>query len=89
MAISYCLRVFDDAFVAGVPEAADDVEILVEPGSRLSEQGTNDADSYRLAIFHELGETRGEALERCRARAASLDFDLVPAMPLAAAAGDA
>jgi biotin carboxylase len=89
VAISYCLRVFDDAFVAGVPEAADDVEILVEPGSRLSEQGTNDADSYRLAIFHELGETRGEALERCRARAASLDFDLVPAMPLAAAAGDA
>ena len=85
-AISYCLRVFEDAFVAGVPAPADGVEILVEPGTRLSEQGTNDAESYRLAIFHEWGETREEALGRCRARAASLAFDLVPATPLPAAA---
>jgi hypothetical protein len=85
-AISYCLRVFEDAFVGGVPAPDDGVEILVEPGRRLSEQGTNDAESYRLAIFHEWGETREEALERCRARAASLAFDLVPATPLPAAA---
>ena len=87
-AISYCLRVFEDAFVAGVPESADGVEILVEPGRRLSEQGTNDADSYRLAIFHEVGETQEEALRRCRARAASLAFDLLPVAPLAAAGVD-
>jgi hypothetical protein len=88
VAISYCLRVFEDAFVAAVPEAEDGVEILVEPGRRLSEQGrTNDADSYRLAIFHEWGETRDEALDRCRARARSLAFDLLPAT-LSAAAGD-
>lgn len=87
VAISYCLRVFEDAFVAAVPEAGEDVEILVEPGRFLSAQGTNDAESYRLAIFHEWGATRGEALERCRARAAALAFELVPARPLAAAAG--
>jgi hypothetical protein len=86
-AISYCLRVFEDAFVAGVPEADDGVEILVEPGRRLSEQGTNDAESYRLAIFHEWGETRERALARCRSRAESLAFDLVPAGRLAATAG--
>jgi hypothetical protein len=86
-AISYCLRVFEDAFVAGVPEAEDDVEILVEPGRFLSEQGTNDAESYRLAIFHEWGRTREETLARCRARASALAFELLPARPLAAAAG--
>jgi hypothetical protein len=86
VAISYCLRVFEDAFVAGVPGADEGVEILVEPGGNLSDQGTNDAESYRLAIFHEWGETREEALQRCRARAAALEFDLVPARALAAAA---
>jgi ATP-grasp domain len=86
VAISYCVRVFEDAFVARVPDVDGDVEILVEPGLRLSEQGTNDAESYRLAIFHEVGDTREEALERCRARAASLVFDLRPAAWLAAAA---
>src|SRR5207248_9258406 len=86
-AISYCLRVFEDAFVAGVPQAPKDVEILVEPGAFLSEQGTNDAESYRLAIFHEWGETRDEALACCRARAAALAFELDPAKLLAAAAG--
>jgi hypothetical protein len=88
VAISYCLRVFDDAFVADVPDVGEDVEILVEPGRLLSEQGTtNDADSYRLAIFHAWGATREEALDRCRARAAALAFDLLAARPLAAAAG--
>jgi hypothetical protein len=90
-AISYCLRVFDDAFVAAVPEPAEGVEILVAPGRLLSEQGTNDAESYRLAIFHEVGATREEALARCRIRAASLAFDLEPARRrlVAAARGDA
>ncbi len=85
-AISYCLRVFEDAYVSQVPEATDDLEILVSPGRRLSEQGTNDAESYRLAIFHEVGETREEALARCRARAASLAFELQPAAPVGTAA---
>jgi hypothetical protein len=83
VAISYCLRTFEDAYVQSTPGPEDGLEVLVEPGRRLSEQGTNDAQSYRLAIFHEVGETREEALARCRARARSLDFGLVP---LAAAA---
>ncbi|MDQ3867529.1 MAG: ATP-grasp domain-containing protein, partial [Actinomycetota bacterium] len=48
--VSYVLRVFEDALVEAVPEPEDDVEILVRPGVALSAQGTNDAQSYRLAI---------------------------------------
>ncbi len=77
VAVSYCLRVFSDAEVVAVPEPEDGLEILVQPGLRLSEQGgPNDAESYRLAIFYEAGETREEALARCRQRARSLRFDL-------------
>ncbi len=72
VAISYALRAFDDAFVAGVPDSEPGVEVLVRPGLRLSEQGANDAFSYRLAIFYEAGETREEAVERCLRRARSL-----------------
>ncbi len=86
VAVSYCLRTFEDALVAGVPEPEEGLEILVQPGRRLSEQGTNDSQSYRLAIFHETGETREEALERCRGRARSLSFELLPVgSPVAAA----
>ena len=61
---------FEDAFVEGVPAPDDGVEILVAAGAATSRsRATNDAESYRLAIFHEGGETREEALERCRARA--------------------
>lgn len=77
VAISYCLRVFEDAHVVSVPEPQAGLEILVRPGLRLSEQGVNDAHSYRLAIFTEVAETRAEAVERCRARARALRFDLV------------
>ncbi len=77
VAISYCLRTFRDAFVERVPEPQHGLEVLVQPGRRLSEQGHNDPDSYRLAIFYEVGETRREALLRCRERARSLDFGLV------------
>jgi hypothetical protein len=76
VAISYVVRVFEDALVEAVPEPQGDLEILVRPGLRLSEQGTNDAASYRLAIFTEWGETREAALQRCRRRARSLPFEL-------------
>jgi len=68
VAVSYVLRVFKDAFVEAVPEPEDGVEVLVRPGLRLSEQGTNDVESYRVAIVYGAGETRAEALERCRSR---------------------
>jgi hypothetical protein len=80
--VSYVLRVFDDAVVDAVAEPAEGVEVLVEPGRRLSEQrGANDATSYRLAIVYEAGETRAEALARARRRAEALSFRLRPAPP--------
>jgi len=78
VAVSYVVRVFEDAFVEAVPEPADDVEILVRPGLRLSEQGANDAQSYRLAIVYGVGETRDEALALCRRRAGELSVRLAP-----------
>jgi hypothetical protein len=78
-AISYVMREFQDAFVEEVPEPEENLEILVRPGLFLSEQGLNDAQSYRLAILYGFGETREEALEACRARAESLNFQLAPA----------
>src|SRR5262249_41839108 len=63
VAVSYVLRVFDDAFVASAPEAAEGLEVLVRPGLRLSEQGLNDMASYRLAILYAAGETREQAIE--------------------------
>ena len=75
--VSYVVRVFDDAFVEAAPEPQPDLEVLVRPGARLSEQGTNDAQSYRLAILYGFGETREEAVERCRERARGLSFRLV------------
>lgn len=76
--VSYCLRVFHDALVEAVPDAEPDVELLVRPGLHLSQQGVNDAQSYRLAILYGFGETREEAVERCRERARSLTFRLAP-----------
>ncbi len=76
VAISYVLRTFDDAFVEAVPDPEEGLEVLVRPGLRLSQQGLNDMESYRLAIVYAAGETRQEALERCLERAASLDFRL-------------
>jgi biotin carboxylase len=78
VAVSYALRVFEDAEVVEVPEAEEGLEVLVRPGLLLSEQGTNDAQSYRLAIFAEVGETREEAVARCRERAEGLSFRLEP-----------
>jgi biotin carboxylase len=76
VAVSYALRVFEDAFVEAAPEPEEGLEILARPGLRLSEQGTNDPYSYRLAIFSEWAPTREEAVARCRARAAELRFEL-------------
>jgi hypothetical protein len=76
--VSYVLRVFDDAFVDAVPDPEDDLELLVRPGLLLSQQGSNDAASYRLAILYGFGETREEAVARCRERAGALNFRLAP-----------
>jgi biotin carboxylase len=78
VAMSYCLRVFEDAFVESVPEPEEGLEILVKTGKRLSEQGTNDPQSFRLAIFSETGTDRAEVLARCRERAGNLAFELSP-----------
>ena len=80
VALSYCLRVFEDAYVVAVPESEDDLEILARPGLRLSEQGTNDAHSFRLAIFYESAEGREAAVAAARGRATRLrsGFDLEP-----------
>src|SRR5919106_982830 len=51
---------------------------LVRPGLHLSDQGVNDAQSYRLAILYGFGETREEAVARCRERANALSFRLAP-----------
>jgi hypothetical protein len=80
VAVSYVLRAFTDAFIKSVPDPAPGVEILVRPGLRLSEQGTNDVESYRVAIVYGAGETRAEALERCRARLRRLRFQLAAAL---------
>jgi ATP-grasp domain len=72
VAISYCLRVFEDARVVAVPDPEEGLELLVRPGPFLSQQGRNDAQSFRLCIFDECGQTRAEAVERCRARAERL-----------------
>jgi biotin carboxylase len=78
VAVSYVVRTFEDAYVAAAPEPDDGVEILASAGRRLSEQGTNDVRSFRLAIVYQAGETREEAVERARARAGSLSFRLEP-----------
>ncbi len=79
VAVSYVLRAFEDAHVDAVPDPEDDVEVLVEPDRRLSEQpGPNDGASYRLAIVVCAGETREEAVTRCRERARRLAFRLRP-----------
>ncbi|MDQ4081925.1 MAG: ATP-grasp domain-containing protein [Actinomycetota bacterium] len=80
VAVSYVLRTFTDAFVESVPEPEEGIEILVRPGLRLSEQGTNDVESYRVAIVYGAGETRTEAIERCRARLRTLRFQLASAL---------
>jgi hypothetical protein len=77
-AVSYVVRVFEDAFVEAVPDPEADVELLVRPGLLLSEQGLNDSQSYRLAILYGFGETREDAVERCRQRASELNFQLAP-----------
>lgn len=74
--ISYVVRVFEDAYVEGIPDPEPGLEVLVRPGLRLSEQGHNDTASFRLAIFTEHGATREDALSRCRERARSLRFRL-------------
>jgi hypothetical protein len=76
VAVSYVVRTFEDAYVAAAPDHEDPVEILAQPGRRLSQQGANDVSSFRLAIVYEAGETREEALDRARTRAAKLRFRL-------------
>jgi hypothetical protein len=87
VAVSHVVRTFEDAYVAAVPEQTDDVEVLVRPGRNLSEQGANDAQSYRLAILYAAGADRDEAVAAARTRAAELRFSLErPRTPAAALA---
>ena len=79
VAVSYVIRVFEDAYVAAVPDPDPGVELLVRPGLALSEQGVNDSQSYRLAILYGWGETREAAIDGCRERARALRFRLAPA----------
>jgi len=72
LAVSYCLRVFEDATVLAVPEPEEGLELLVRPGLPLSRQGRNDEQSFRLCIFDEVGNTREEAVARCLERARRL-----------------
>jgi biotin carboxylase len=74
--VSYVVRRFEDAFVEAVPPPEPGLEVLVEPGRRLSEQGTNDAQSYRLAILYARGASREQALARAKERADALSFRL-------------
>ena len=80
VAISNCIRVFEDAFVRSVPDPEPGLELLVRPGLRLSQQGRNDEQSFRLAIFDEFAETRAAAVEQCLTRAKLLrdGFELDP-----------
>jgi hypothetical protein len=74
--VSYVVRRFEDAFVEAVPPPEPGLEVLVEPGRRLSEQGTNDAQSYRLAILYARGASREQALARAKDPADALSFRL-------------
>jgi hypothetical protein len=76
VAVSYVVRTFEDAYVAAAPDPEAGIEILAHAGSRLSEQGTNDVSSFRLAIVYEAGETRAEAVARAHERASKLRFRL-------------
>jgi hypothetical protein len=78
VAVSYVLRRFEDAYVAGVPRPAADVEVLATPGRNLSQRGTNDVESYRLAIVYASGGDRAEAVAAARARSGALSFRLEP-----------
>lgn len=78
VAVSYVMRVFEDAYVEAVPDPEDNLEVLARPGLPLSAQGTNDAQSYRLAILYESGATREEAVAKALERAAGLNFRLAP-----------
>lgn len=70
VAISYAVRLFEDALVAAVPEPEPGLELYVEPGRLLSKQrAPNDSSSYRVAILHEWAPTREQAVERSRVRA--------------------
>jgi hypothetical protein len=73
VAVSYAVRVFEDALVGAVPDVEPDVELYVEAGLALSEQrAPNDSSSFRVAILNAAAPTREEALGRCRARAAEV-----------------
>jgi biotin carboxylase len=78
VAVSHVRRTFADAIVRAVPDPDDDLEILVRPGMRLSDQGANDEQSYRLGIVSAWAPTREEAVARARGRAVGLRFDLEP-----------
>jgi hypothetical protein len=82
VSLSYVVRQFEDAFVEQVPDPQPNIELLVRPGLRLSEQhATNDPASFRLAILYQTGVDREAALARARERASALSFRLEPVPP--------
>jgi biotin carboxylase len=89
VASSFVLREFaEDAVVRAVPDPADvleryphaQVELLVHPGQRLSEN-EDDEMSHRLALVALAGPTREAVLERYDVARAMLRFELEPVAP--------
>ena len=88
VAASLVARVFDDHFVAHVPDAADlaalarrfpdaRVKVLCREGHRLSEE-LQDGSSYRYALLHLGGDDRAHIQARYEEALALLPFTLEP-----------
>jgi biotin carboxylase len=85
VAASFVLRTYEDAVVEDVPDPAGvlerfphaQVELLVRPGQRLSEND-DDVKSHRLALVALAAPTREALLDRYEAAKRLLRFDLRP-----------
>src|SRR5439155_24174668 len=88
VAASFVLRAYEDAMVEAVPDPAvvlerfphAQVELLVRPGQRLSEND-HDVASHRLALVALAAPTREAVLARYQDAKRLLSFDLRPVAP--------